>query len=98
MEDRSARIVDENEEFIPALEALFSIYPNPADNYLSIEFINPDGACTFSIFSIKGELIKTVSTNQSLGFISIDISQLEEGNYIISCPELSESQKFMIVR
>jgi hypothetical protein len=100
MEDKSARINnDENlGELIPELESLFSIYPNPANDYLSVEFINPDGNCTFSIYTIKGDLVKTVSTNQQLGFMSINISDLESGNYIINCPELNSSQNFMIVR
>jgi hypothetical protein len=100
MEDRSARVnnYEDSQELIPELESLFSIYPNPADNYLSIEFINPEGNCTFSIFTVKGDLVKTVSTNQQLGFMSIDISNLEAGNYIINCKEPNSSQSFMIVR
>ncbi|MDD4150250.1 MAG: T9SS type A sorting domain-containing protein [Bacteroidales bacterium] len=98
--NKSAKINNEYDEteLIPELESLFSIYPNPANNYLSIEFINPDGNCTFSIYTIKGDFVKTINTNQQLGFMSIDISELKAGNYIINCKELNENQSFIIAR
>jgi hypothetical protein len=80
------------------LKSLFKLYPNPANDYLAVEFINPDGACSFNIYSIKGELVKTVSSNQQLGFLSINISDLQPGNYFINCPELQSKMNFVIVR
>ncbi|MDD3860817.1 MAG: T9SS type A sorting domain-containing protein, partial [Bacteroidales bacterium] len=80
------------------LESLFKLYPNPANDYLSVEFINPNGNCTFNIYSIKGELLKTISSNQQIGFISIDISNLSPGNYIINCPELQSKINFVVAR
>ncbi len=80
------------------LNSLFNLYPNPANDYLSLEFINPNGNCTFNIYSIKGELLKTISTNQQLGFISINISDLQPGNYIVNCAELQSNVNFVIAR
>lgn len=101
MSDRSASISNSSETdgiAIPELESLFRLYPNPANDYLSVEFINPNGACSFNIYSIKGELVKSISSNQQLGFISIDVSQLQSGNYIIDCPQLNSKQSFIIAR
>lgn len=80
------------------LVAMFKLYPNPANDYLSLEFINPEGNCNFNIYTLKGELVKSVRSKQSLGFISINISDLKQGNYIISCPELNSNQSFIITR
>src|SRR5690554_55429 len=80
------------------LVAMFNLYPNPANDYLSLEFINPVGNCNFNIYTLKGELVKSVRSKQSLGFISINISDLKQGNYIISCPELNSNQSFIITR
>jgi hypothetical protein len=80
------------------LKSLFKLYPNPANDYLSLEFINPNGNCTFNIYSIKGELLKTISTNQQLGFLSINISDLKPGNYIVNCVELQSNVNFVIAR
>lgn len=80
------------------LVAMFELYPNPANDYLSLEFINPEGNCSFNIYTLKGDLVKTISSNQQLGFISINISNLLPGNYIINCPELKSNKSFMIVR
>jgi len=97
---KSARISEPEQETVlnTELKSLFKLYPNPANDYLSIEFINPKGACSFNIYSIKGELVKTISSNQQLGFLSIDISDLQPGNYIINCPELDSKVTFVIVR
>ncbi|MGI6411046.1 MAG: T9SS type A sorting domain-containing protein [Bacteroidales bacterium] len=80
------------------LVAMFNLYPNPANDYLSLEFINPVGNCNFNIYTLKGELVKSVRSKQTLGFISINISDLKQGNYIISCPELNSNQSFIITR
>jgi hypothetical protein len=98
---KSARVSEPSQE--PAksgkeFAAMFKLYPNPANNYLSLEFINPKGNCSFNIYTVKGELVKSISSEQSLGFISINISDLQPGNYIINCPELGSNQSFMIVR
>ncbi|MDD3687747.1 MAG: T9SS type A sorting domain-containing protein [Bacteroidales bacterium] len=77
---------------------MFKLYPNPANDYLSLEFINPAGNCSFNIYTLKGDLVKSISSDQSLGFISINISDLQPGNYIVNCPELNSNQNFMIVR
>jgi hypothetical protein len=81
-----------------SLSSLFSIYPNPANDMLSIEFVNPEGACTFNIYSIKGELVKSINSNDKLGFMSILVSDLKPGNYIIECPQLQSKQQFSILR
>jgi len=81
-----------------SLTSLFNIYPNPANDMLSIEFINPDGSCTFNIYSIKGDLVKTVNSTDKLGFMSIMVSDLQPGNYIIECPQLQSKQQFVIER
>jgi hypothetical protein len=65
---------------------------------LSIEFVNPEGACTFNIYSIKGELVKSINSNDKLGFMSILVSDLKPGNYIIECPQLQSKQQFSILR
>jgi hypothetical protein len=81
-----------------SLTSLFNIYPNPANDMLSIDYINPNGSCTFNIYSIKGELVKSINSNDKLGFMSISISDLHIGNYIIECPQLQSKEQFVIER
>lgn len=75
------------------------ISPNPANDQLSIEFVNPqEGNCTFNIYSLKGELLQTVNTSQQLGFVSISVANLASGSYIIECPQLKSRTGFVIAR
>jgi len=98
--NRSANLDTPQKEETPStttLKSLFRIYPNPANDQLAIEFVNPqEGNCTFNIYSLKGELLQTVNSNQQLGFMSIPVSSLAPGSYIIECPQLNAKQSFII--
>lgn len=59
-------------------ENSFSVYPNPADNYLIIDGIYTDEMV--SIMDISGKLIMNTKSNGN----NIDISALNAGLYIIS--------------
>lgn len=61
---------------VPSVDPIeFSIYPNPADNEIVIDYSEP---LTATIFSVNGKAILTSSNNK------IDISSIPAGNYIIS--------------
>jgi len=61
-------------------EANISIYPNPAQNHITIEGI--EGKSTVEVFSIIGAKLMRLE-NQS-GSIKLDVSNLENGLYIIT--------------
>lgn len=99
---KSARVTQPQRTQAPStakLKSLFRIYPNPANDQLAIEFVNPqEGNCTFNVYSMKGELLQTVNSSQQLGFITIPVSQLAPGTYIIECPQLKSKTSFVISR
>ena len=100
--NKSMQIVQPQKTQAPSstsLKSLFRIYPNPANDQLAIEFVNPqEGNCTFNVYSLKGELLQTVNSSQQLGFITIPVSQLAPGTYIIECPQLKSKTSFVISR
>lgn len=58
------------------------VYPNPASNNLSLEFINAsDENATVTIFDALGQRIYQVRSNIKAGKLSIDISSLAKGLY-----------------
>lgn len=59
-----------------------SIYPNPTSNTLLIDLKKTSEFETIKFFNITGELVKTQML-KSDNLNSIDISQLEEGTYVI---------------
>ncbi|PLX06623.1 MAG: hypothetical protein C0596_14985 [Marinilabiliales bacterium] len=60
---------------------IISVYPNPAKNVLFVENTN-NTISSYSIYDITGKLV--YETNGFNRIISIDISDLKSGQYIIS--------------
>ncbi len=80
------------------LSTRFNIYPNPATDILSVEFITSAESCTFVIYDVQGRQILTIERNESLGYLTIDVSDLESGNYILYSPQLDERKQFVVKR
>jgi aryl-phospho-beta-D-glucosidase BglC (GH1 family) len=63
----------------------FRIYPNPAQRIVHLIFPdNANGLVNFNIKSLEGKMIKNVEVEQlSNSMLSLDISNLKEGIYIV---------------
>lgn len=57
------------------------IYPNPAHNFVTIEYANGQNA-KYEVFSITGNLLKSGSMDKS-GIQQLDLSGLQNGLYLI---------------
>lgn len=65
------------------------VYPNPANDHLFVEKINPDQKAVIRIYSVQGRLEKTIHIRRNHeAKISVDISGLKQGTYFckISVP------------
>lgn len=60
-----------------ALNEVVSMYPNPAENYLTIRSKSP--ITRVQVYSLLGDLVLNVRTN----FLRIDLSNLNSGIYMI---------------
>jgi len=58
------------------------VYPNPAKDHMILELTAFTGTAVVSIYNMNGEMIMQLTTNDT--FLSIDLSSLLSGNYIIS--------------
>jgi hypothetical protein len=59
---------------------LMKVYPNPAQNFVTIQLPQENGATTSKVYSVNGALVlQTVIDNQS----RVDISQLQPGIYFM---------------
>ncbi|MBM2816999.1 MAG: C-terminal target protein [Ignavibacteria bacterium] len=63
----------------------FSIYPNPANNLLTIKFQTEVSNCILSVYNSFGELIKNIPVNNYSEFntIEIDLSDYSQGCYFL---------------
>ncbi|MAD96453.1 MAG: hypothetical protein CMB99_03910 [Flavobacteriaceae bacterium] len=62
------------------------VYPNPAANYLNIEFFGYDRNVKITLFNSLGAVMKTITNKEyssTKHAIQIDISNLATGNYFI---------------
>jgi glucose/arabinose dehydrogenase len=78
-----------------------SIYPNPANTVLNIDFLGTaiTNSTTINIFDIQGKLIKSILKDNIDTFTSINISDLKSGFYILKVKSedgKKATQKFVI--
>lgn len=65
------------------------LYPNPANNYITVENINNSNPSSINIISLSGEIVYSEPQNQQ-SVILVDISNLKTGMYFISVKNSSE--------
>jgi hypothetical protein len=65
------------------LEPLINIYPNPAKDYITVEYamLDKGDAVTIGIYDMQGKLIKQVNSDNQIDVLKIDISDLQAGYY-----------------
>ncbi|MEZ5109762.1 MAG: T9SS type A sorting domain-containing protein [Bacteroidia bacterium] len=64
-----------------------SVYPNPADNYITIEWNATEQGTTHIVLTdITGKMVKqdVVNNNTGINIVSMDVSMLPKGIYMLS--------------
>ena len=103
-EVRRAVIVSEESENvgIHSLNASgkMNIYPNPNNGKFTIELVNSTSVQTIKVYSVIGALVKEISVSANARNIAMDLSDVNEGIYIVKLDGLSGSitQKINIVK
>lgn len=65
-------------------ETLFNLYPNPAQNFLRLNFNEvPRNELNVKIFNLLGQEQKDIEINIDRSNVNIDISALRNGNYLL---------------
>lgn len=82
---RGAEIFTDVQELGNETQAGLSVYPNPANNTISVMFNNEFNKNTVKIYSCDGTLVKTTIMDKP-----IDVSELSKGIYIISVDDPKE--------
>lgn len=80
--------------------ATFTVYPNPAKNYIQLQFatnIN-NQKIDILIFDALGKIVKTQVVNTNSNNIFVDVNNLQNGTYIVKANIKGESyiQKIMV--
>ncbi|MEI6901045.1 MAG: T9SS type A sorting domain-containing protein, partial [Bacteroidota bacterium] len=78
----------------------FRIYPNPAKDLINLDFVqNPYDECTIKLISTAGNVLREIHA-QKQEKVSINISTLANGVYIIQCQSKSSvgTRKFIVMK
>jgi uncharacterized repeat protein (TIGR01451 family) len=62
---------------------IFSLYPNPANDSMTIQLQQHMPVGTIAIFNLLGQKVKTISPLFDNGVMTIDVSDLNSGTYFI---------------
>jgi hypothetical protein len=84
-------------------ESLISVYPNPASSVLNIEYRleNENPIATVSLYDAVGKLIRSFGISGNSGVAVENISDLENGIYLISISSeniKTEQKKITVIR
>lgn len=72
------------------------IHPIPASDKITIEILPVDyQSIRFSIYDMKGKLIKFGEANIENNKVCIDLKELNEGSFILVLPEINFKEKFI---
>ena len=64
----------------------FKVYPNPANNYINIEYQLPETTelILLTIYNIEGKIVNTFTLKYNIDTKLIPVSNLKQGSYIVS--------------
>jgi len=65
------------------LQSAFRVFPNPANNLVSLALFNIEGPISISLFDLNGSVWKQETLNKSAEVCEIDVSGLPKGIYLI---------------
>ena len=69
-------------------------YPNPANNVINIPVAKFNGLAQLDIYDVAGKLVKSENVNlSSTNVISVDVANIENGNYIFKMTFENQSSK-----
>ncbi|MDR2232868.1 MAG: InlB B-repeat-containing protein [Tannerella sp.] len=74
-----------------------TVYPNPAENTLTVKLPNPDGErATITLYSLSGHAVYRSATEESTH--TVDVSSLPRGIYILQVKAGSETYTEKVIR
>lgn len=78
----------------------FTIYPNPANQFVNIFWENLNQLCSISVYNFAGKLHQKKSCRFNDGYASLDVDNLPSGFYIIKieADNMQRTAKIAVVR
>lgn len=82
---KSTKVEQTNQVDNTEAKELVFVYPNPANDKLTVEYIllGAINEQCIGVYTLDGKLVKQVSIQDQLGIIKIDVSDIVTGNYLL---------------
>lgn len=76
----------------------FSVFPNPATRLLNVQIPSTELITTVQIFSVTGLLLRTINSQPQHTLVSVDISWLKKGVYLVRISNKSDAETLKIIK
>lgn len=76
----------------------FNVYPNPSTDFLNVSLENNSNVNTLTVVDMNGKVVYTREISGSENLLSIPVSQLSNGNYLISVSGAAASYTKVFVK
>ncbi len=83
---------------VRVVDYTINIYPNPADDVVNISLDGIEGDATIKIIDIQGKLLSKSIVPSGQSVVSINISNMLEGNYLVKIITTKGTEKLIIKR
>ena len=98
-DESSITLTHTNSEFNTALEqrsVLSSVYPNPAHNYLQVQFPFHSSSWNMALIDVSGKIVESVNQIKN-GNLVLHTGHLANGMYLIKCSDHQRTYTHKIV-
>lgn len=81
-------------------QMIFSVYPNPCQDYSNLQLLERSKNCSYSIFDLQGQLIKTKELPDDILNYTVDPVDLADGLYLIRVTNngKTSAQRWIVLR
>jgi hypothetical protein len=77
---------------------MLAIYPNPANEMVTIEFDLKESLDKLNVLDVNGRVVLSINENQYKGMRNIDLNALQSGLYIINLQTKSRSINYRLIK
>jgi peroxidase len=89
---------EERATSVSGLNATYNLYPNPVSSQLNIRMENTGGQVEITLYSVTGQLLKTVTAEKDATTQTISMKEYKDGMYLIQIRNANEIKSFRFIK
>lgn len=97
VEDLEDIVTDIDDEYMPETARILLI-PNPANSIVQVFVPNMSSATVVEIIDLQGKLVDSIPVSTNHDYVTLDVSQLSSGVYLVRIPGSNIAPEKLIVQ